>query len=176
MNKIPIITLLALLVTGCGEFAYKRGASAKDLEASKKICQNSGSSASIEKCLEDNGWIVQKLDGIGVPDSELFATASVTPDNRQSSTPSANTSATTSNKDATQVKEDALVRPVNNLEIYKITSWWKMGAGQNMLEADIKACTDTLGVEHQPNRTTQTFTRGFALCMYQKGWRGLKEK
>jgi hypothetical protein len=171
MKKIPIITLVALFVTGCGEFAYKRGASAKDLEASKKICQNSGSSLSIEKCLEDNGWVVQKLDGIGLPDSELFATASVTTDNRQPSMPSATSS---TNKETEQTNEAAL--PVNNLETYKITSWWKMGAGQNMLETDIKTCSDTLGKEHQPNRTTQTFTRGFALCMYQRSWRGLKEK
>lgn len=176
MKKISVITLVALLVTGCGEFAYKRGASAKDLEASKKICQNPGNSTSIDKCLEDNGWVVQKLDGIGVPDSELFATTSVTPDNRPSSMPSVNTSTTTSNKDSTQVNEGTPALPVNNLETYKITSWWKMGARQSMLEADIKTCSDTLGEEHQPNRTTQTFTRGFALCMYQKGWRGLKEK
>ena len=82
MRNTICLCLILMLTTSCGELAYKRGASAKDLEATKKTCQSAGNEAAIEKCLEDNGWAVQKLDALGLPDSELFATASVSSDNR----------------------------------------------------------------------------------------------
>jgi uncharacterized protein YceK len=200
MRNIFCLGLILLVTQGCGEFAYKRGASAKDLEATKKTCQSAGNESAIEKCLEDNGWVVQKLDALGLPDSELFATASVSPDNRNpaqstvekeeisklettsnetlANSDSATKATETNDKVANKpVKKEASAAPtVNAFEKYKINSWWKMGGGRDALELSITACSEKLGDAHIPDRKTQTFTRAFAACMYENGWRGLREK
>lgn len=218
MRYIICMCLAALFTTGCGELAYKRGASAKDLEATKKSCKSAGNEAAIEKCLEDNGWIVQKLDALGLPDSELFAIASVSEDNRNpmqtlptqasdSQIESAHSAAnqaisekesvsktkTTYNepvKNSDSVAIDIPKRPkltsdiprkedppaISPFEKYKINSWWKMGGGRDALELSMEACSKRLGDAHQPDKKNQIFTRAFAACMYENGWRGLREK
>lgn len=191
MRNFFYVMLIGLSIAGCGEIAYKRGASAKELEATKKVCQTKSDDAAIEKCLEEHGWMVQKLADIGLPDSELFATADVANDNRdmansskkteKSSTAERSQDATKSEtaknvENAKPSKPEAAAAPVNEFDTYKINSWWKMGASPVALESDINGCTEKLGVSHQPDRKTQTFTRGFVVCMYNKGWRGLREK
>ncbi len=61
----------------------------------------------------------------------------------------------------------------NILETYEIKSWWKMGANAAQLDKNMDECSATLGEAHKPNKVTFTFTRGFAICMREKGWRGL---
>jgi hypothetical protein len=203
MRNVMCLGLILLTTSSCGEFAYKRGASASDLEATKKTCQSAGNEAAIEKCLENNGWVVQKLDALGLPDSELFATASVSPDNRMpsqttsekeseivSKTETASDEALTKSEhaaktaeispktEAKSVKKEPTPTPPppNAFEKYKINSWWKMGGNRDALEFSITTCSEKLGEAHLPDRKTQTFTRAFAACMYEKGWRGLREK
>ena len=50
---------------------------------------------------------------------------------------------------------------------------WKMGGGAAQLDQNMEECTAALGEAHKPNKATFTFTRGFAICMREKGWRGL---
>jgi hypothetical protein len=203
MRNIICLGLIALASASCGEFAYKRGASAKDFDATKKTCQSAGKEAAIEKCLEDNGWVVQKLDAIGLPDSELFATASVSSDNRMpnqttnekevaSKAEASNDNVlaksehaakdteispeTSTNSDKKEAIPTPPAQPVNAFEKYKINSWWKMGGNRDALELSMTACSEKLGEAHLPDRKTQTFTRAFAACMYENGWRGLREK
>jgi hypothetical protein len=223
MKNIICICVATLFTTGCGELAYKRGASSKDLETTKKSCQSAGNQEAIEKCLEDNGWVVQKLDALGLPDSELFATASVSGDNRNpyltlpteavptqpnrnqiEATPSeakqisgekeivVNTKAAQAEpvKQSDDVAKDAPVNakvaahtpkieatPAKSpFEKYKINSWWKMGGGRDALDLSMATCTKKLDDAHQPDRKNQIFTRAFAACMYENGWRGLREK
>lgn len=61
-------------------------------------------------------------------------------------------------------------------DTYVIKSWWKMGGSANLLERNMMECNEQLGDAHTPDKKTFTFTRGFAICMRQKGWRGLIEK
>lgn len=189
MRNIICLGLILLATTSCGELAYKRGASASELEATKKTCQNAGNEAAIEKCLEDNGWVVQKLDALGLPDSELFATANISEDNRMPNQTTSEKQTVSKVKTASNVSETSAkvtTKPVkkeispapqaNPFEKYKINSWWKLGGNREALELSISACSEKLGEAHQPDRKTQTFTRAFAACMYEKGWRGLREK
>ena len=217
MRNHLVVGLMLLTISGCGEIAYKRGASAKDYETSKKACKSAGDDAAVEKCLEDKGWAVQNLGTIGLPDSELFATATVSEDNRNPGNalkdaeninapennaitdvaPTTDAMKTTDTQDIkvssekpqtakpqteqtssqnSAPKQAPAKPPVNPYEQYKINSWWKMGAGREALESSMAACTTQLGESHQPDRKTQTFTRAFAACMYDKGWRGLREK
>jgi hypothetical protein len=72
------------------------------------------------------------------------------------------------------VKIEPPVKPTANiLDTYEIKSWWKMGGGAAQLDQNMEECTAALGEAHKPNKATFTFTRGFAICMREKGWRGL---
>ena len=176
MKKIVWTTLLMLLISGCGELSYKRGASTQDLEAAKRACQSAGSEKAAEQCLRDQGWTVKKLD-----DAELFATVGVSPDNRNPSAvttpefvpviPAATPSPPTAAASATSAP---VPPPASPLDIYTISSWWKIGADREALAADTNDCVATLGSAHKPNAMTQQVTRGFVVCMHAKGWKALR--
>lgn len=184
--------LIALLTSGCGELSYKRGASAQDLEAAKQACLSAGREKAVDQCLEDKGWAVTKLDDI-----DLFAVASVSPDNRSlaaSSTADAPAKAVESRTEVAgnpgsmspESRPSSAAHasspktppppPTNPLEVYTVNSWWKVGAGRETLESDTGDCVTKLGVAHQPNNKTQQVTRGFVVCMHEKGWKALREK
>lgn len=72
------------------------------------------------------------------------------------------------------IPAQASVKPATDiLKTYEIKSWWKMGGGAALLEQNMNECSTALGAAHQPDKKTFTFTRGFAICMREKGWRGL---
>jgi hypothetical protein len=199
MNRLLIVCLVTLLSSGCGgEFSYKQGASAQDLSAAKSRCKNQGfnTETDVAMCLENNGWKVSQLD-----DLDLFAEASVT-DNRlnknvaeesafvtveketsettnfNKNTPKAKVDVAEEKKveDLAEAKPEVAKSPKNPLDIYVVSSWWKMGAGRNALENDMDACVSQLGEAHKPNTKTQQVTRGLVVCLYEKGWKGLKAK
>jgi uncharacterized protein YceK len=213
MKNTFSVALLVTLLSGCGaEIAYKQGATAQDLQRSKAACQQSSNEKELNQCLEDNGWAVTKMDGSSFSDEELFASASVTEDNRMtapkkekpvsiqtteslkseeiavknneikadapkavSDIPKANSKETPSD---TSAKPTPIVdKPLPSIfDTYVIKSWWKMGGNLTLLEKNMNECNEQLGEAHIPNKKTFTFTRGFAICMRQKGWRGLIEK
>lgn len=207
MQNIISIALLTLLLSGCGaEVAYKRGATAQDLQAGKAACQKASSEQELNQCLEDNGWAVHKLDGATFSDDELFATVTDVKDNRMTEVkeekPKEPIKTTASLKSETvqqgdddievsdkpeavkQTKKQAATtvqkpkpKPSPSIfDTYVIKSWWKMGGNLTLLEQSMTECSNQLGEAHRPNKKTFTFTRGFAICMRQKGWRGLIEK
>lgn len=76
-----------------------------------------------------------------------------------------------------RIKSVTKAKPAPNMmDTYVIKSWWKMGGNLTMLEGHMDACRADLGEAHYPNKKTFTFTRGFAICMRQHGWKGLVEK
>ncbi|MDO9316247.1 MAG: hypothetical protein Q7T97_17060 [Burkholderiaceae bacterium] len=189
MKTFLSVGLIALSMTGCGELSYKRGASAQDLDATKKSCQSAGGDQAIEKCLEENGWVVKRLD-----DMELFATASVTSDNRSPGidearndavkppaadpVKSANSSLATADpgRKPSASNGPSPAPPPNPLDVYKVSSWWKLGAGREAMEADTRDCVTQLGDAHKPDNKTQQVTRAFVVCMHTQGWKALREK
>jgi hypothetical protein len=198
MRNIINTGIIITLLTGCGaEIAYKRGATAEDLKAEKNACLKAGNEKELEKCMQENGWALQTLDGTSFSDDELFAKATVAKDNRMTALTEKSIKATDSiaaedshNADAeTKVEENvqtakdvrtetisvAKAQP-SLLDTYVIKSWWKMGGSAALLEQKMNECNDKLGEAHVPNKKTFTYTRGFAICMREKGWRGLLEK
>lgn len=191
MKKLLWMALSAWLVSGCGELSYKRGASTQDLEGAKVACLSAGSDQAAERCLENQGWTVKKLDDI-----DLFATAGVSPDNRNPSVfitpefvpvtlaqPATVAPAATANgsaavpaaeKPASPAPSSPAPPPPSPLDVYTISSWWKIGADREALAADTNDCIATLGEAHKPNAKTQQVTRGFAVCMHGKGWKVLR--
>ena len=165
-----ILLLTALLLGGCGELAYKRGASSSDLDAAKKSCREKGSDpAAVEQCMADRGWVVQNLSRMEPLVADPVAEASVIPsDHRIENAASVTTSAT---PPATAAK----ITPEMS-DTFKVSSWWKTGSGAASLNADTEACVAKLGEAHRPDSQTQTATRGLLLCMKDKGWSGLRAK
>lgn len=192
MQKYFLLLCLSVLLIGCGEFSYKRGATGKDLADTKKLCQSESLKGDIEvnECLKKNGWTVHQLN-----DMDLFAVASVS-SNRQNGTKDdlptlvkeAETAIQTENSvqpttPATQQAGEtktvaptkAVVKSANPLDTYSISSWWKMGSNRANLETDMQSCETELGEAHKPDHKNQTFTLGMIVCMHQKGWKALKK-
>jgi len=170
-----ILLLVTSLFSGCGELAYKRGASSSDLEAAKKSCREKGpDSAAVEKCMADSGWVVQNLDRMEPMDADPVVEASVIPSDRRIE----NTAGITPGKQSHEgpVPATAVKKHPDPMDTFKVSSWWKTGSGAASLKSDTEECVARLGEAHRPNSQTQTATRGLLLCMRDKGWSGLRAK
>ena len=170
------VLLTVLLLSACGEFAYKRGASVSDLNATKKAClAKNADKAAVEKCMAGDGWTVQNFDSAepidtmqSEPDPVIEAT--VTEDNRVIAKPKI------TNNPSGEAIAPAEKKPADPMDTFKIGSWWKLGGGADNLKGSIAECVKTLGEAHQPDSQTKKVTRGLLLCMKEKGWHGLREK
>lgn len=158
-NKQKIITLLlistvCMTLSACGEFSYKRGASATDFQKEKTSCSIEYKlEADVESCLAKRGGIV-------VGDNKpLFAEATAS---------KTNTPGTSDDKLTTE-------KPADPLEQITIGSWWKTGAASNALIADSEQCVTELGESHQTQNNMSLVTRGLVVCMSAKGWFALKQ-
>lgn len=188
MQKTFGLLFLSLLLSSCGEFSYKRGATGKDLADTKKICQTDALKTDIEvnECLGKNGWTVHQLN-----DMDLFGVASVSANKQNGSveddfpTLTRETETAISMEQAlpaesrqteqTKIPTKTPVKSANPVDTYKISSWWKMGSNRASLETDMQSCETTLGEAHKPDHKNQTFTLGLMVCMHQKGWKALKK-
>lgn len=190
MNKLVWVGLAALLLSGCGEIAYKRGASPADLEVARRACRASGDDKSADKCLEDQGWVIRKPD-----DMDVFASVAPSNDARipaadvakvsgapvpasagVAAQPGAAKTAAGQTAATVAVAVAPPPAPPSPLDIYTVGSWWKIGAGRESLEADMGACVKDLGDAHQPDAATRQVTRGLVVCLHDKGWKALLEK
>lgn len=168
--RVGIPLLAALLLDGCGEFAYKRGATASDLAAAKKSCQGSAPDpAAMEKCLADNGWVVQKLDRMEPLDADPVIEATALPSDRRIENAA-------SAAPVTPQAVSAVKRTPEMTDTFKVNSWWKTGSDAAGLKTDTDTCVAKLGEAHRPNPETLSATRGLLLCMKDKGWSGLRAK
>lgn len=193
MKKIILLMTTTILLSACGgEFSYKSGASVRDLEQTKKACSASGYEEAQLACIRGQGWTITKLD-----DMDLFAQATVTenqpharPESSQPVSKADDTSrvfpeskaqeaekdqpAQTDNSAAGTTINQKITPTVNENTIYEISSWWKFGGSAEMMKTDMNTCVASLGEAHKPNPVAQTYTRAFVVCMFQKGWKGLK--
>ena len=181
LYKTGLCLLACSLLTSCGEFAYKRGASNKDFALAKQSCASS-SEAEVAQCMKNNGWYVEKIDDI-----DLFASVSTQSNQAQSRSPTqakeTNLPANTVHNETKQASADADATEKSTpptastpaTYIYKISSWWKLGGNGQKLEANLNMCSSNLGEKDLSNKAKHMYTRDFVLCMHQYGWKGLKE-
>ena len=66
MRNFVLVMAISLGLNACGEFSYKRGANVAQLEKTRQTCQAKHIDNDIEKCMEANGWTVQKLDSFEI--------------------------------------------------------------------------------------------------------------
>ena len=165
-----ILLLFTVLLSGCGELAYKRGANSSDLEVAKTSCREKGPDpAAVEKCMAGRGWVVQNLSRMEPIDADPVVEASVIPSDRRIE------NAASDLPDKAQPTPPVRKAP-DMLDTFNVSSWWKTGSGAESLKADTEACVAKLGAAHRPDNQTQTATRGLLLCMKEKGWSGLRAK
>jgi len=206
MEKYLGVVLLGLLLSACGELSYKQGGSAQDLSRTKKLCQSEGlkTDAEISQCLDKNGWSVHQLDDLDLFAVASVTPNNHNADAKENKIVIDGTEAIESEKaspmqtsahqenltqeNMAQVNSESINRENNGapaskpakvtspLDIYVVSSWWKMGSNPKSLEMDTNACVASLGEAHQPNPKTQQVTRGFVVCMFEKGWKALKVK
>lgn len=171
------VLLAPLLLLACGEIAYKRGASANDLDKTRKACAAKDSTkTAIEKCMIDNGWAFQNLESSELisnmqNEPEPIIAKSITKSNSHEEIPIITKNVT---GDRT-VNTPGNMKPTDPMETFKIGSWWKLGGGSVNLKLSIQECVTTLGEAYQPDPQTKKVTRGLLQCMKSKGWHGLIE-
>ncbi len=171
------LLLSSLLLGACGQFSYKRGAGAAELNQAQQTCQAGvADRATVEQCLEKNGWVVKNLD-----DFDPVATIMPTTDNRGSidSAPAdkeAPAAPVASSGSATPAASAPAKKPANIMDEFKISSWWKLGGTTAQLNTALDECVAKLGEAHKPDSANQKATRGLLLCMREGGWHGLQAR
>ncbi len=177
------LLLFALLLSGCGELAYKRGANSSDLEVAKKSCRTKApDAAAVEQCMAERGWVVQNLAGMAPLDADPVIEASALPSDRRIENPASAMPGNPRTEDTVSALPDkapptpTVKKAPDMLDTFNVSSWWRTGSGAESLKADTEACVAKLGAAHRPDIQTQTATRGLLLCMREKGWGGLRAK
>lgn len=180
MRTSILCLLTASLITACGEFTYKQGAGLRELGDAKQACR-SADEASIEKCLKEQGWFIHKFEdpnasfdedtsevnSEGTTNFKQIEThaESTASDRKLKSAPSETTAAS--------MTQPSQIQKTDPKKIYKISSWWKLGASEKNMKMDLEQCGASLGVEHQPNIAEQRYTKALIQCMNKQGWKAL---
>lgn len=192
MKHLLILITLTQLLAACGEFSYKRGANVRDLEQSKKLCVAAADENAQLNCLREQGWTVTKLGNDNLfahtkpssgqldakPTKTLDASISTSADSQQNQVSKmensqAEESKTAAIKAVASTESKTVMLVDDPLQLFIIQSWWKFGAHGDALNNDMSSCTATLGDHHKPDVQKQSYTKMFAVCMYEKGWKGL---
>ncbi len=184
MKNYAWLIAIAITVCACGEFSYKRGASVAQLENARQTCQSKTTDTDVEKCMEDNGWIIQKLDSFEILTDSSTKTDETAADEKELL--DSDKSAVYDEKTTTQEKPKTTenvksIKPAkksvvsNPLDTFVVPSWWKTGVKPDAFKTDGNACVEKLGEAHKPDGKTQTVTFAFIGCMGEKGWKAFKK-
>lgn len=170
------VLMATLLLSACGELAYKRGATANDLTATKKSCASiDPTKEAVQKCMADKGWSVQNLDvaepiALMQTEPDPVIEAIENTDNRQTSKPLVSSKTASTDKLAPQKKS------ADPMDMFKISSWWKLGGSPDNLKSSTQECVNSLGEAHEPDMQSKNVTRALLLCMQKRDWHGLRDQ
>lgn len=194
MKNLMMYASLLILITSCGELSYKRGAGVTDLEKDKSTCKAQGRET-YEDCLSRKGWSTKNLSELNlfenltlknttstnleiikIGDTKAIAqpeVQSVKIGPVEATQPIDNNNPVVVAKEQTVETDSAqpAPQPVAPSKVYVVNSWWKAGVRDNAFSTDASACSASLGDEHKPNYTKQTFTAAFLVCMRDKNWK-----
>jgi len=172
--------VMVMLLSGCAEVSFKRGAGVDQLRADRKTC---AASDDANACLIAKGWSTLDLGS----DAESPAVAEITPTESAAKTEIAVASTPTSiagaptvvaapapkkdPRDVSNMKATPKALPKDPNALVMVSSWWKPG-GANP-QAAIDACVMTLGEAHKPDYARNKVTAGLVGCMRKSGWFGV---
>jgi hypothetical protein len=177
MRTSFLCLLTASLISGCGEFTYKQGAGLRELDNAKQACR-SADEAATEKCLKEQGWFIHKFEdpNTSVDDevnSEAASNFKQTETNAENTASDRELKSAAIETQATNITQASQLQKTDPNKIYKISSWWKIGASEKNMRMDLEQCGASLGVEHQPNIAEQRYTKALIQCMNKQGWKAL---
>lgn len=184
--------LALLLLAGCGEISYKRGASGDDLAADQQGCR--AARGDFDACMAARGWTTYRPGAMVIDDDASAPGGQLTADAAPAGNvkPGAHAepgaqplllSAGTTKDNRGAMPEDALklqpktaARPFDPLAVHDVGSWWKHGGGREDLETSAAACGARLGEPHKLVVREGGGHRASALlirCLKEYGWYGL---
>lgn len=155
---LAAVMMASVLLSGCVEIAYKRGAGEDELIAARAACARSTGKEN-EECMARQGWSVYQPD-----DPRLNLALVPNGDNRSEAS-----------RPATRPLESSELVPDKT---YEISSWWRFGGNGEGLKADAATCAAHLGIgnELQPRPGGGYLARGALVkCLKDIGWRGLPQ-
>lgn len=180
---VMLATAVAIL-GGCGQMAWKPGASAADLDRDTAACEAQyQDETAVHDCLRKRGWVLRlpKQAEETIEEEVVAPTAVAAPNPAQPAVPMPASGAVAAPATTAGEPRSTTPAPVRNKVVPKsvdpnkpvlIQAWWKMGAGADALDADLDACVATLGPTHAPDLQKRLYTRALVDCMKAKGWFG----
>ena len=185
-TAVMMSSCAVLVLTGCAEVTFKRGAGPGEMQATEQGCREKTATVEAYKaCLNAAGFIYAKPSG----DTVLFADdeetaqaaatdtgiataveeepASVASDGAPTVSVEPSGRAGESQPQATKPVAKA---PADPLKKVTVASWWKLGGNAGGLEADQASCGTTLGEAHHVAPNARVVTVGMLRCLKTKGW------
>jgi hypothetical protein len=157
----------ALLLSGCGEVAYKTGAGADALRSDTDSCKQAGGGPDAYKsCMSAKGWAIADLDA--GPSSTY-----ISPKPAEAAAPVSGSIPAAPLAPAAPMAPVGMPAPppTDPMTPVPVTAWIKFGGGDP--KDSIAACVATLGPAHAPDKTHKTVTVALLSCMRDRGWRGI---
>jgi hypothetical protein len=169
MHTFITYMLLTALLTGCAEFSYKQGASVGELEQVKKSCHSTDEKTT-ESCLRANGWFIHKFDD---PNAENTKALNKVPPENPEQPKSAEAKPPSPETAEVKSQSEQIELQNSNAQRYKISSWWKIGAGESQLKLDLNQCKSNLNTPEDAKFAEQRYSKTFIRCMNAAGWKAL---
>ncbi|MDB5393152.1 MAG: hypothetical protein JWM91_658 [Rhodospirillales bacterium] len=164
---LSLMGAASLLLSGCGEVAYKTGAGADALQGDQQTCKQAvGGPAAYKTCMNAKGWTIADLDA---GPSSTYIPPKVAPGGAPAPAPTS-PAETPWMKPTTAAA--APIPPVTDpMAPVPVTAWVKFGGGDP--KDAIATCVTTLGPANEPDKAHKTVTVALLSCMRGRGWRGI---
>ena len=192
MNRTGSILVVCLgttlMLTGCGEVVFKRGAGPGSMASAQSACRASTKDEQAYiACMEGEGYLVKgSQDSVFVdgPDTAAGSGKSLGDALFVPGTAAVTAAAAKAEPPATPVAKTATPAPVvapaavpapalDPLEQVDVASWWKLGGSPDQLKAAQDRCVASLGNAHRPDSAGTKVTRAMIGCLKEAGWRGI---
>ncbi len=162
-----------VLLNGCAEVTFKRGAGPGEMQATEQGCRAKSADVEAYKaCLNAAGFIYAKPSG----DAVLFADDAAAGTDGIALGTAPDTSPTVSVEPSGRAGEPLpqtakpAAAPADPRKKVTVASWWKLGGTAGGLEADQASCGATLGEAHAVAPNAKIMTIGMLRCLKGKGW------
>lgn len=167
VRALPLI--LALVVTGCASVSFKRGASGEAMAEEERACRQQAGTASHEECMRAHGQVVRGRDQAAATPVQPVATPLAVPGRPSGTLPVASPTARPTVSPAAGVPSGG-TEGSDPLTRVSVSSWWKLGAKPDELDAAMGACLTELGEAHRPDPGAKVVTAGLIECLRRAGW------
>jgi hypothetical protein len=157
------LALVTATAFGCGSVSYKLGSTDSDYQAARDLCHkgNRAESPDLERCMEEQGWIVKRLGAPATPSDAKKSVPAESPSPASQSSPTAGDVAPSSKLSDAPSAEHPIV----------VKNWFKLGGTADELAAAKERCATKFGAADRPEPESQVVTGEMLDCLRNEGWR-----